>query len=269
MTAGDTVGILTDITRCVGCYQCVDACAQVHNLGPDIPAPQDLPDGLSARRWTTILEQPANHYVRKQCRHCLNPACVSVCPVGAMQKTALGPVIYDSSKCLGCRYCMMACPYGIPRYQWDSLAPVVRKCTLCYERLQAGKLPACVEACPQQATIFGLRDDLLAEAHRRLQAEPAKYVQKVYGEHEVGGTSVLYISDVPLDFLGYRGYPGQKPLPELTEVVMSKIPAVAIGMTVLTAGIHWIISRRMKIAARTALVDTLPSKTAEDQDEIY
>ncbi len=253
------IAILTDVTKCIGCFQCVDACAQVNNLEPDIPAPQDSTDGLSARRWTTILEQPAGHYVRKQCRHCLEPACVSACPVGAMRKTAEGPVIYDSSICLGCRYCMMACPYGIPRYQWHSLAPVVRKCTFCYERLQAGKLPACVEICPEQATIFGERDELLAEAHGRLQAEPDKYVQQVYGEYEVGGTSVLYVSDVPLDFLGYRGSPGQEALPDLTQAALNMVPPVAVGMTALMAGIYWVIERRMKMMG----IKVISSETEE------
>ncbi len=246
MSHASAVGMLIDVTRCIGCNQCVDACAQANNLGQDTPAPQDSPDGLSARRWNTVLMGPAGRYVRKQCRHCLEPACVSACPVGAMHKTPEGPVIYDSSKCLGCRYCMMACPYGIPRYQWDALAPLVRKCTLCYERLQAGKWPACVDACPAQATIFGTRRELLAEAHHRLETEPRRYLQTVFGENEVGGTSVLYISDVPLDFLA-RGHLGHEPLPALTEVVMGKIPPVALGVAALMGGLYWIIDRRMRL----------------------
>ncbi len=240
------VGILVDVTRCIGCYKCVEACAQSNNLGADTAAPQDVPDGLSAHRWSTILTHPDGSYVRKACRHCLEPACVSVCLAGAMQKTDAGPVIYDSSKCLGCRYCILACPYGIPRYEWDSLAPVVQKCTMCYDRLQVGQPPACVEACPEQALIFGPRHELLAEAHRRLQTEPSRYLPTVFGEHEVGGTSVLYVSDVPLDMLAYHGSLGQEPLPELTEVVMSKVPPVALAVAALMGGLYWIIDRRMK-----------------------
>jgi len=257
------IGILIDVSKCVGCFECVDACVEANELGPDVAAPQDVADGLSARRLATIIEQPPGHYVRKQCRHCLEPACVSVCPVAAMQKTPDGPVIYDSSRCMGCRYCMMACPYGIPRYEWDSLAPVVRKCTLCYERLQAGQQPACVEACPQQVLVFGERDQLLAEAHARLKAEPDLYVPKVYGEEEVGGTSVLYVSDVPLDFLGYRDNLGQQPLPELTQAAMNKVPPVALGVMGLMAGTYWIIERRMKLMNK----QNIPPETAEQTDD--
>ena len=130
------IGILVDVTKCIGCFECVDACVQLNNLGEEISMWQHKPDGLSGRRWTTIVEQPGGHYVRKFCRHCLDPACVSVCPVGAMQKSEDGPVIYDGNICMGCRYCMMACPFGIPRYEWDKTAPLVQKCTLCYERYQ-------------------------------------------------------------------------------------------------------------------------------------
>lgn len=254
-----TVGLLIDVTRCVGCYQCVDACAQANGLGPDIPAPQDAPDGLSARRWATLLAQPEGRYVRKQCQHCLEPACVSVCPVGAMQKTVEGPVIYDSSKCMGCRYCIMACPYGIPRYEWDKAVPYVRKCTLCYERLQAGQMPACAEACPEQATLFGPRDKLLAEAHDRLKSFPDKYIQKVFGELEIGGTSVLYITDVPLNLLGFNGYPGQEPLPDLTGAWLDKVPPITLGMAALMAGPYWIIKRRMRLAAARANAEATSS----------
>lgn len=258
------IGILTDVTRCIGCWQCVDACAQANNLGPDTHLPQDLGDSLTARRWTAIIEQPPGHYVRKQCRHCLVPACVSVCPAAALQKTAEGPVIYDSSKCMGCRYCMMACPFGIPRYQWDTAVPLMQKCTLCYQRLQVGEAPACVQACPRQATIFGDRPALLAEAHQRLQAEPTKYVQRVYGEHEIGGTSVLYISDVSLDFMGYTTSLPQEPLPDLTWPAMMSVPPVGIGMMALMTGIWWVIRRRMKLMGRDSASPTTGASENEN-----
>lgn len=239
------IGMLVDVTRCIGCFQCVDACVQVNNLGEDLPYRQHVQDGLSAERWTTVVEGPHGRQVRKFCRHCLEPACVSVCPVGAMHKTPEGPVIYDSSKCMGCRYCMMACPFGIPRYEWDSPAPLVNKCIFCYPRIQQGKIPACVEACPAEALAFGERSEMLQLARQRLAAQPGKYLDKVYGEHEVGGTSILYISDVPLDFLAYHGQLGEEPLPELTWAWLSKVPSVIVGMAGLMTGLFWIIGRRM------------------------
>jgi len=244
--------ILIDTTLCTGCEKCVGACKLENGLGPDrLWRGQRAVDGLSATRFCTILRRPDDRFVRQQCRHCLHPACVSACLVGAMQKTAEGPVIYDADRCMGCRYCMVACPYGIPRYDWDRAVPYVRKCTLCYPRLKQGKVPACVEACPEGAAIFGSRAELLAEAHRRLQANPDKYVQKVHGEHEVGGTSVLYISDIPLDFLAWQPDLDERPLPERTWASLKKVPPVIVGMAGLMGGLHWIIGRRMKLAAQT------------------
>jgi len=239
--------ILTDTTLCTGCEQCVAACKRVNGLGPDRPYRWQLRiNDLSATRFTTILHRDGQS-VRQQCRHCVEPACVSACLVGAMQKTPEGPVIYDANRCMGCRYCMMACPFEIPRYEWSAPVPYVRKCTMCAPRLAEGKMPACVEACPQHATIFGDRDALLAEAHRRLRAGPGRYVDHVYGEEEVGGTSVLMISSIPLDFLAARAGVTDQPLPELTWTVLSKVPPLALGMGGLMAGVFWITQRRMKL----------------------
>lgn len=238
--------ILTDITKCIGCRECVVACKVTNKLGAEVPTIWQKMDGLSARNWTSIIEKPSNHFVRKQCRHCLEPACASACPVGALRKTETGAVVYDSYKCLGCRYCMMACPYGIPRYDWEEAIPYVRKCILCYPRVEAGKQPACTEACPVEATIFGDRDKLLAEAHRRIKENPGKYIDKVYGETEAGGTSVLYISDIDLGFLAYQSDLGTKSLPDTTRTAMASVPFAFVGMGGFMAGLHWIIKRRMK-----------------------
>lgn len=245
------MAILTDVTKCIGCEECVAACKKVNQTGADESWRwQDQIDSLSATRWTTIAKQPGNHYVRKQCRHCLEPACVSVCPVGAMQKTPEGPVIYDSKKCLGCRYCMMSCPYGIPRYTWEQPVAYVRKCVMCYEKIKSGELkqPACTAACPKQATIYGERSQLLAEAHGRIAQAPSNYINKVWGEDEVGGTSVLYISDIPLDFLGWKKDLGAQSLPSKTWRAMEKVPPVFISVGIAMYGIYWIIERRRKLA---------------------
>ena len=247
------VGILIDTTRCIGCESCVQACKKANGLGADRPWPgQQSVDGLSATRFSTVLRRGHNHFVLQQCRHCLEPACVSACLVGAMQKTPEGPVIYDPDRCMGCRYCLVACPFGIPRYEWSEAVPHVRKCIMCYTRLRQGELPACVEACPEHATIFGTRAQLLREAHRRLRAEPGKYVQRVFGEHDAGGTSVLYISDASLDFLSWRGASDPQPLPSLTWASLRRVPPIFLVVGGLMGGIRWVIGRRMKIAAEAA-----------------
>jgi formate dehydrogenase iron-sulfur subunit len=238
--------ILTDTTKCIGCNECVIACKRANRLAPDAPRSWDREDGLSARNWTSIVQGPAGTYARKQCRHCLEPACASACPVGALTRTPLGAVVYDTGKCMGCRYCMMACPYGIPRYQWDEAVPYVRKCILCYQRVRDGRQPACTEACPTQATVFGDRDALVVEAHRRLRESPGKYLDKVWGEHELGGSSVLYISNVDLSFLAPGVGAGATPLPETTALAMHAVPFAFTGVVALMAGSCWIIGRRMK-----------------------
>ncbi|MFZ5822310.1 MAG: 4Fe-4S dicluster domain-containing protein [Chloroflexota bacterium] len=254
------VGILVDVTRCTGCNQCVDACAQVNQLGAASFAVQQSPDGLSARRWSSIVESPEGGFVRKFCRHCLEPACVSACPVGAMYRTSEGAVLYDSQKCMGCRYCMMACPFGIPRYEWDSPAPLVQKCTLCYSRIQQGQLPACVETCPEQVLTFGERSELLDIANQRIQEAAQTYLPKVYGAQEVGGTAIIYISHVPLDFLGYHGAPIQEPMPELTWEWLSKVPAITVGVAGLMTGLFWIIERRMQAEAAQKARQSQPTE---------
>jgi len=254
--------ILTDVTKCIGCADCVNACKVVNKLPADKPREWQKNDGLSSRNWTSILHNQKD-YVRKQCRHCIEPACVNVCPVGALQTTEMGAVIYDKDKCMGCRYCMMACPYGIPRYDWDKPVPYVEKCILCYDNIKSGKIdqPACTNACPTEATIYGDREELLKEAKRRIAAEPEKYMDHIYGEHEVGGTNVIYITskDCPLDFLFYYnnrvgkdknllGVPDiNEPLPNTTKLAMNAVPFAFTGMGAIMAATYWIIKRRQEL----------------------
>lgn len=244
------MSILTDVTMCIGCEECVKACKQTNETGEDQPWRwQKKIDDLSATRWTTIIQRPNRHYVRKQCRHCVEPACASVCPVGAMHKTEEGPVVYNSKICMGCRYCMMACPYGIPRYTWASAVPYVRKCVMCYHKIKSGELeqPACTKACPQKATIYGERQELIQLARQRIEEKPSLYVNKVFGEHEVGGSSVLYLSDIDLDFLGWKKDLGDEPLPMKTWVVLNKVPGIFVGVGAAMFGIYWVIDRRMRL----------------------
>ncbi len=263
--------ILTDVTLCIGCEECVAACKKINQLPAEDPPPRvgRSADGLSATRWTSIVRREGGVSVRKQCRHCLEPACVSVCPVGALQKTPEGPVIYDKSICMGCRYCMMGCPYGIPHYEWTSVNPSVRKCILCYEAMRSGKIdkPACVTACPKEATIFGSRDEMLAEARRRLEAEPERYIQHIWGEHEVGGTSVLYISNVDLGFLAWQDpkFLGTTPLPERTWSALRKVPFEFVGMATFMTATAWIIDRRMRLEKESAEGASDEPSTTQDE----
>jgi len=255
--------ILTDITKCIGCNECVLACKVVNNLPKDRPRDWHKNDGLSANNWTSILHD-GKYNLRKQCRHCIEPACESVCPVGALHRTDEGAVVYDKDKCLGCRYCMMACPYGIPRYDWDKPVPYVKKCIMCYDKIQSGELeqPACTSACPVGATIYGERTELLKVAKQRILNEPEKYLDKIYGEKEVGGTNVLYITakDCPLDFLIYynnrvgkgstlKGMPDiNKPIPLTTKWAMGSVPFAFVGMGAVMSGIYMMIKRRQKLS---------------------
>jgi formate dehydrogenase iron-sulfur subunit len=250
------MAILTDVTKCIGCEKCVAACKETNHTGEDRAWRwQTTADALSASRWTTIIRPDADHFVRQQCRHCLEPACVSVCPVQALRKTPEGPVVYNSKICMGCRYCMMACPYGVPRYLWEENVPVVRKCVMCYDKITQGSLnqPACTKACPTQATIYGERDALLVEAHQRLLQQPDRYpIQKVWGEFEVGGTSVLLISPIDLGFLSWKPQLGDLSLPRKTWGTLRTVPYTFGGVGLAMFGIHWIIGRRIELKEKNA-----------------
>ncbi len=242
--------ILTDITKCTGCLKCVSACKETNELEMDVPRIWQKNDGLSAENWTSIVQKPGNHFIRKQCRHCLEPACVTACPVGALHKTNEGAVVYNSSICLGCRYCMMACPYGIPRYDWDEPVPYIRKCILCYNNIKNGEQPACTKICPEGATIFGERNELTKIAHKRIEENQDKYINKVWGEHEIGGTNVLYLSDIDLGFLTYQTHLGKEPLEETTAPAMKSVPFAFVGMGGFMLGLNWIIRRRMEFSKK-------------------
>jgi formate dehydrogenase iron-sulfur subunit len=182
-------------------------------------------------------------YARQGCMHCVEPACVAACPVHALEKFEDGPVLYDPSRCIGCRYCMLACPFNVPRYTWDQSIGVIAKCTFCDDRLEMGMSTACSERCPTDALVFGTRGELLDEAETRLAEEPDKYVDHVYGKHDAGGTSVLHIAAVPLEKLGLPDL-GHEPVPELNDkLAVSILPSVFIGGTILLAGLRFFTTR--------------------------
>ena len=230
--------MLIDLTRCIGCEACVLACKESNGL----PLATGVAK-LSATTWSA-LERHQGIPVRRQCMHCLEPACASVCPVGALSKSAEGPVVYDASRCIGCRYCMVGCPFGVPKYEWDSALPTVKKCQFCWERQAEGRQPACAEACPTGATLFGDRDELLQEAERRMASEPGRYVPRIYGQHEAGGTSMLYLSSVPFEELGFKTELSTESYPGMSWEILSKLPKVVSVGGALLAGIWWITGRR-------------------------
>jgi formate dehydrogenase iron-sulfur subunit len=243
-------GLLFDGTLCIGCQECEAGCAQTNGL----PWNEEMLAEAKAsdRKYTFIKTVDGDKYMRHLCMHCEDPSCASVCPVGAFTKTAAGPVIYDESKCMGCRYCMVACPFGVPKYEWGELIPGVRKCTGCYERVTQGLSTACAEACPTGATISGERDALIAEAKRRLAENPDGYYPHVFGIDEVGGTSTIFLSAVPFDRFGLKSEYPSEPLPKLTYDVLSKIPNVVTVGFVLLGGVWWITNRRDEVAKAEA-----------------
>ncbi len=238
--------VLFDSTLCVGCRACESACAEKWGLAYDDNIGAE--ERLSERKLTTVVTH-GERYTRRMCRHCLQPTCVSVCPVAALQKTPLGPVVYHQDRCMGCRYCMLACPFEAPVYEWSKTLPTVKKCDMCYKRLKAGKPTTCSEACPAGATITGERDALVREARRRIAGNPAQYYDHIYGLHEVGGTSVLFLTAVPMEQLGRKQRLPEEPLPLLTRRVLSFVPDVVGIGGVLLGGVYWITHRREEVAA--------------------
>lgn len=225
----DAVGMLYDSTRCIGCKACVTACRAANDLAPEPTrlngVAYDAPGDLNAHTKNIIklCRVGSTHaYVKAQCMHCVDPACVSVCMFSALHKTTGGIVAYDKDSCIGCRYCQVACPFNVPKFEWTTATPKIVKCELCRDRLAEGRLPACVEVCPRQAVIFGPRADLLREAHARIAASPTRYVPTVYGEREAGGTQVLYLSGVSFASLGLPEFSDQ-PIPYFTETLQHAV----------------------------------------------
>jgi len=263
-----TIAVLYDANRCIGCRGCQVACKQWNENDEVIPDPSytwdktvnwgsyENPPQLSARTWTKIRFTELDYngkfhwvFTKLQCMHCEHPACVAACPVGALQKTPEGPVLYDDDKCFGCRYCMVACPFGIPTFEWDKPLPWIRKCTFCADRLAEGMEPTCVKTCPTDALKLGEREDLLAEARQRIAAEPNKYVDHIYGEKEVGGTSWLYLSPVPFEMLGLPTL-GSESVTVDAERAMGAVPPALLGVATVMSGIYWLVKRRDKMSKK-------------------
>jgi formate dehydrogenase iron-sulfur subunit len=238
------VGILVDTTRCIGCRACEVACSEEH----DLFVPDVLNDGAleahrdtSDKQWMVVNKyetEKGDIFVKKQCMHCYQAACAIGCPTEAMKQTITGPVIWKGNKCIGCRFCMISCPFDVPKFEYHDWNPKIQKCTMCFERLEAGKKPACVKACPTDTLMFGTRVQNLEVARHRIYSHPDQYVHRIYGEHEVGGTGYIYLSAVPFDQIGFRTDLGNTPYPEYTKEFLYTVPMVLFGVPAFLLGLN-------------------------------
>ncbi len=254
-------GVLVDTTLCTGCRGCEAACSEANGL-PEPAMSADTAVFETVRstdtRVFTVVNRPAGQanlqpvrFIKRQCMHCLEPACASACLVRALDKTPTGPVVYNKSRCLGCRYCMVACPFGVPKFEYEKAAPYIRKCTFCATRQAEGKPPACAEVCPSGALMFGKREELLEVARDRIYRPGSKYVRHIYGEHEVGGTSWLYLTDVPFEKLGLPADLGSYAYSSLTQASLAAVPFVLTIWPPLLMGLYTFSRRRAEVAAES------------------
>jgi Fe-S-cluster-containing dehydrogenase component len=234
-------GLLYDSTRCIGCRVCEIVCAETHKL----PEPKVKPKiGLlrkNSETQRTVINKFATSkgevFGKTQCMHCNEPACAAACLTQAMHKTKEGPVIWRSDKCMGCRFCMVSCPFDVPKFEYHSANPGIQKCTMCYDRIKEGKIPACAEACGD-ALIFGSRRELLAEARKRIVENPKDYIDQIYGEYVAGGTGILHIGPVPFNEIGMKTNLQNSSYPALTKGFLYSVPAVFVLLPTVLLGIH-------------------------------
>jgi formate dehydrogenase iron-sulfur subunit len=255
----DQYGVLVDTTVCVGCRRCEWACKEVNKLPDQKPLREYEKDQgvfqkirrTHADTFTVVnrFHNPRDSsrpiYVKKQCMHCYEPGCASSCFVKAFTKRPEGAVTYDASLCVGCRYCMAACPFDIPAYQYDNpWTPEVTKCTFCFDKITQGQIPACVAICPVETMTFGKRTDLIDLGHKKIRDNPGRYVNHVYGESEVGGSSWLYLSSVPFNMIGFRTDLGTVPIPTYSKPFLSLVSPVFIVIPALAMGFYSFKKRR-------------------------
>jgi formate dehydrogenase iron-sulfur subunit len=235
-------GVLYDSTRCVGCQTCESSCADANSLPAPVGTPQAGVVRKTDEKHRTVVNafstSKGEAFLKKQCMHCNEPACTAACLTQAMYKTKEGAIIWRGDKCMGCRYCMVSCPFDIPKFEYHSANPKIEKCNMCYVRLQEGKIPACVENCPAEALIFGTRRKLIKEARKRIIENPEKYVDQIYGEHEAGGTGFLYLSAVPFEELGLNTSLQSKSYPELSKGFLYSVPTIFVLWPAILLGIR-------------------------------
>jgi formate dehydrogenase iron-sulfur subunit len=235
-------GVLYDSTRCAGCQTCESSCAEANGLPEPIGTPQSGVIRKTDEKHRTVINAYASSkgevFIKKQCMHCNEPACTAACLTQAMYKTKEGATIWRGEKCMGCRYCMVSCPFDSPKFEYHSSNPKIEKCNMCYGRLNEGKIPACVENCPAEALIFGKRRDLIKEAHKRISTNPEQYIDHIYGEHEAGGTGFLYLSSVPFNEIGLDTTLQSKSYPELSKGFLYSVPTIFVLWPAILLGIR-------------------------------
>ncbi len=270
-------GLLHDTTLCVGCRSCEVACKEVNGLPPVEKPIGDTEIFDTVRRTTDTSLTVVNRYLeadgdqpavyrKLQCMHCNEPCCATVCLVQAFEKTPEGPVLYHPELCMGCRYCVMACPYNALAYEYDDpLTPKVMRCTMCYDRIKEGLLPGCAEACPMGAITFGERDELIEIARERIRKYPDRYLNHIFGEHEFGGTSWLLLSGVEFGKLDLEEGLTSEPLPAIATSYLGVVPLVVTIYPGLLMGMHAFSKRQQAVAKKEreeAVAQTL--ETAEE-----
>jgi Fe-S-cluster-containing dehydrogenase component len=234
--------VLVDSTLCIGCQGCEMACAEAHGF----ELPEDFPEagverktGPDRRTVVNAFEtEQGEAYVKKQCMHCNEPACAAACLTKAIIKTKEGPVVWRSDKCMGCRYCMISCPFEVPKFEYNEWNPKIVKCDMCAEKTLEGGTPECVSNCPTGALTFGTRRDMIAEAHKRIAENPDTYVSEIYGEDQAGGTSFIYLSSVPFDEIGFNTAIKREAYPKLTKGFLYSVPSVFLLLPPALLGIY-------------------------------
>jgi Fe-S-cluster-containing dehydrogenase component len=254
----DAVGMLFDTTLCIGCQACMVGCREANDLEWEDPQgmyynPVDLDSGAK----TVIkrhVEGNEDAFYKAQCMHCIDPACTSACMFGALQKRIGGIVTWRGEHCTGCRYCEIACPFNVPRFEWQSNNPSIVKCEMCAHLVAEGGIPKCVEVCPREAIIYGPREELLEEAHRRIAESPGRYINHVYGEKEAGGTQVLYLSHVPFEKIGLPNL-SQESLPDRVHRIQGTIYKGFVAPLTLFAVLGTVIARNRRLEREQAEKD--------------
>jgi formate dehydrogenase iron-sulfur subunit len=261
--AAQKFGFLIDASRCIDCRSCLVACS-VENKVPMTHTRIWMKNTGLQGKFPDLKRFTAPYH----CMHCVDPACVSACTVGALKQNEDGIVTYDYDRCIGCRYCMYACPFEVPHFEWDKQFALITKCDLCVSRLEEGQAePACAATCPTDAILFGTREDMLKLAHERIAQEPDRYVDHVFGEHENGGTSTFYISPVPFEQLAMPVTERTESPAEVnrlvTEIGTPVIASVvALGMT----GIYLALKPKKGAAASHAEQHTEGEPPASQED---